>query len=128
MVYEVYQASESKVVEAEVLGSYFGNDDGCYLEVELKILSTDEEIVIGDDKPGDISTCRSEKKVAAMYQPGERTFIFLSKSGKYHFAQGSYLGPIKFALFCSIWIVLLYLHIKLHKTKELKKAQTSSPN
>ena len=59
-VYEVFSALDSEVLEAEIIDSEFdrysdvGFRNSCIIEVELKILSSNENIIIGDVKPGDI--------------------------------------------------------------------------
>ena len=53
-VYEVFSALDSEVLEAEIIDSEFdrysdvGFRNSCIIEVELKILSSNENIIIGD--------------------------------------------------------------------------------
>ena len=65
-----------------------------FRSVELKILSSNENIIIGDVKPGDISTCISKKKYANLYQPGDFAIVYLSKNGKYYLSLGSYFEAL----------------------------------
>lgn len=129
LVYEVFQTSDSKNVEAEVIDSYFGYEDSfgreiCLMEVELKILSTNEIVILRNAKPGDIATCSSKMKFAAIYQPGDFTIIFLSKSGEYNLALGSYLEAMTPGILSIIWFIFLYSYIKIHS----KRASQVSPN
>jgi len=132
LVYEVFQSSDSKTVEVEVLHSSFGyevvgfskDDEDCYMEVEVKILSNNETVVIQNTKLGAISTCSSEEKFAAIYQPGDFAIVFLSKNGKYYLALGSYLEAMTPGILSIIWFIFLYLYIKIHS----KRVSQESPN
>ena len=118
-VYEVFSASDSEKLEAEVIYSKFNwharigfNKKGCIIEVALKILSNNENITIIDVKPGDISTCISKKKYANLYQPGDFAIVYLSKNGKYYLNLGSYTEALTPTFFSLIWFVFLYSYIK----------------
>ncbi|MCP4485703.1 MAG: hypothetical protein GY823_14305 [Flavobacteriaceae bacterium] len=116
-VFEVFQASNSQIIDAEVIYSEFGyeNDSGeesCYMEIKLKLLPNDENILIQAQKPGHFSTCSSKKSFQAIYQSGDFTIVYLSKSGKYYLSKGSYIDAITPALFSVFWFLLLYLYIK----------------
>ena len=120
-VYEVFSALDSEVLEAEIIDSEFdrysdvGFRNSCIIEVELKILSSNENIIIGDVKPGDISTCISKKKYANLYQPGDFAIVYLSKNGKYYLSLGSYFEALTPTFFSLIWFVFLYSYIKRQK-------------
>ncbi|MGI2170450.1 hypothetical protein ACROAE_09670 [Shewanella sp. MF05960] len=129
LVYEVFQTAESKSVEAEVIESYFGYEDlfgreACSLEVELNILSTNENVIVRNAKPGDIAICSSKKKFAANYQPGDFTIVFLSKNGEYYLALGSYLEAMTPGILSIVWFVFFYSYIKIYR----KRASQVSPN
>ena len=120
-VYEVFSALDSEVLEAEIIDSEsdrysdVGFRNSCIIEVELKILSSNENIIIGDVKPGDISTCISKKKYANLYQPGDFAIVYLSKNGKYYLSLGSYFEALTPTFFSLIWFVFLYSYIKRQK-------------
>ena len=109
------------LLEAEIIDSEFdrysdvGFRNSCIIEVELKILSSNENIIIGDVKPGDISTCISKKKYANLYQPGDFAIVYLSKNGKYYLSLGSYFEALTPTFFSLIWFVFLYSYIKRQK-------------
>ncbi len=118
-VYGVFSTLDSQVVEAEVIYSKFDrngksgfNKRGCIIEVELKILSNNENITIIDVKPGDISTCSSMEKYASEYKAGDFTTVYLSKGGKYFLRLGSYVEALTPTFFSLLWLVFLYRYIK----------------
>ena len=136
LVYEVSQSSSSKVVEVEVVHSSFGyeevgfsgDDEDCYMEVEVNILSNNKIIVIKDAKPGDIPTCSSKKKFADIYHIGDFALVFLSKDGKYYLSSGSYLEAVTPGILSIIWFIFLYSYIKRHSKKEAQVSPNKQIN
>lgn len=115
-VYEVFQASHSKIIETEVIYSEFGyeNERGevsCFMEIKLKRLSNSENILIQTEKPGAFSTCNSKKSFQAIYKTGDLAIAYLSKSGKYYLSKGSYIDALVPASFSFFWFLFLYFYI-----------------
>ena len=118
-VYEVFSASDSEKLKAEVIYSKFDrharngfNKKICIIEVALKILSNNENITIIDVKPGDISTCNSVEKYANKYNAGDIVTVYLSRGGKHYLNLGSYTEALTPTFLSLIWFVFLNSYIK----------------
>ncbi|SFC92162.1 hypothetical protein [Pseudoalteromonas denitrificans] len=120
--YEVYQTSDATPLKAQVIHSSFGKDsDGCWFELEVKVIETENIIEIRDFEPGDISTCSSMKSNKKLLYKGKKTTIFITKEGDYYASKGSYLQVSIIGTLSIVW----YLHL-FYLARRNKKTNTQA--
>jgi len=88
------------------------------MELEFLLLDTQEEILVRDEKPGDMATCGSNHDLVKSLTKGQSLVLYHTWADDYFLDRGSYLHAIKGGAFGLLWFIALFGWNRLSRTEK----------